>query len=286
MKRSKGKMNPQTINNIMNQLGDDIFFLLLYHQGEPYLNKYFLDFVKQAKEKKIYCTTSTNAHYFDEKTIHETINSGLDSMIISFDGVTQDVYEKYRVNGDLNKVITGLRKFVEIKKERKSKTPLLALQFLVMKHNQQQLESVKKMFKEIGADRLLIKNIEVHNKQEAAQWLPDDEKFRRYYFDGDSLEVKNIDKTSCPRPWLSALINQDGSVVPCCFDKNGKYDMGNVNSNTNFNNIWQGEKFKSFRHKLSTNRKSIPICRNCNQGLGDFIPDIKIWRKNKTGILL
>jgi len=260
-------------------LGDDVFFLLLYHQGEPYLNPHFLEFVKLAKAKNIYCTTSTNGHYFDEETVNATIDSGLDSMIVSLDGVTQESYERYRVNGKLDKVLEGVRRFAEIKKRRKSKTPLIALQFLVMKHNEGELPAIRKLARELGADRLLIKNIEVHSVQEAREWLPADEKFRRYRFDGEKLIVKNSDKKSCPRPWFSTLINWDGGLVPCCFDKNGDFEMGNINAIEHFESVWLNEKFREFRRRLNTDRKSIEMCRNCNQGLGSFIPEFKLGKK-------
>ncbi len=279
MKRPGGRMSLETFSNIIDKMGDDIFFLLLYHQGEPYLNKHFLDFVRRAKEKNIYCTTSTNAHYFDSASVNATIDSGLDSMIISLDGVTQESYERYRVKGKLDKVLDGLRLFVETKKARKSKTPLLALQFLVMKHNEQEIAEVRKLSKQIGVDRLLIKNIEVHNRQEAETWLPDNPKYRRYNFSEETFEVKNSAKQSCPRPWLSTLINWDGSVVPCCFDKNGEYRMGNINDSASFAEIWKNGDFKAFRRQLSADRKSIDMCRNCNMGFGSFIPDFSLKKK-------
>jgi len=185
---------------------------------------------------------------------------------------TQDVYEKYRVKGELDKVLQGVRRFMEIKKERKSKTPIIALQFLVMKHNEHQLGAVRKLAKELKVDRLLIKNIEVDTVEEAREWLPHDERFRRYEFDGHTLKVKNADKQSCIRPWTSIVINWDGEAVPCCFDKNGTYPMGNINPVRSIQEIWTGQAFRDFRHQLATNRQSIPMCRNCNQGLGSFIP--------------
>jgi radical SAM protein with 4Fe4S-binding SPASM domain len=281
MERANGKMSLETFENIINKMGDDLFFLLLYHQGEPYINQHFLDFVKFAKSKNIYCTTSTNAHYFSDEIIHQTIDSGLDSMIVSLDGVTQESYETYRIKGNLDKVITNLKRFMEIKRERKSKTPLIALQFLVMKHNESEIPDVKKLAKEIGVDRLLIKNIEVRSLDEAKQWLPVNDKYRRYDFDGENFEVKMNNKKSCPRPWLSTLINWDGTMVPCCFDKNGKYDMGNINDVNEINKIWLGQKFSAFRNRLNNNRKSIDICRNCNQGFGSFIPELGKKRKEE-----
>ncbi len=281
LRRSQGRMSLETFRKILHILGDDIFFLLLYHQGEPYLNPDFLEMVRLAKQKNIYCTTSTNGHYFDEATIRKTIESGLDSMIVSLDGVTQESYARYRVNGKLQNVLQGTKRFMEIKREMHSKTPLIALQFLVMKHNEHEIPAVRKLAKELGVDRLLIKTIEVHSVQEARQWLPQNKKYRRYHFDGQNLVVKNAEKKSCPRPWLSTLINWDGGLVPCCFDKNGDYQMGNILNTGQFDEIWFGEKFQAFRTRLNTDRKSIDMCRNCNQGLGSFIPHFKIGRSGQ-----
>jgi len=129
-------------------------------------------------------------------------------------------------------------------------------------------------------DRLLIKNIEVRSPEEAKIWLPQNDKYRRYYFDEQHFEVKNNRKTACPRPWLSTLINWDGSLVPCCFDKNGKYEMGNITAAENLDDIWRGEAFTTFRTQLVTNRKSIDMCRNCNEGLGSFVFEFNMF-KNK-----
>lgn len=283
MTRVRGHMSVETFREILNRMGADIFFLLLYHQGEPYLNKHFLELVRMAKTRNIYCTTSSNGHYFDEDTIRATIASGLDSMIVSIDGVTQASYEKYRVKGQLQKVIDGSRRFMEIKKELGKKTPLIAWQFLVMKQNENQIPDIKRLAKEVGVDRLLIKTIEVRSEEEAAEWLPQEDKYRRYKFDGSNLKAKNSEKQSCPRPWLSTLINWDGSMVPCCFDKNGRFDMGNINDAENLNALWRGEKFEKFRTRLAQDRKSIDMCRNCNQGLGSFISPGLFSKKRRDG---
>ncbi|MBN2425068.1 MAG: SPASM domain-containing protein [Calditrichaceae bacterium] len=282
MLRSKGNMSLDTFEQFINLLGDDIFFLIIYHQGEPYLNKNFFKFVEMAKEKNIYCTTSTNGHYFSEENINRTIDSGLDSMIVSIDGIDQESYEKYRVKGDLQKVLAGTRRLIQIKQERKVKHPLVAIQFLVMKHNEHQIPGMKKLARDIGVDRLMIKNIEVRSLEEAKKWLPENDRYRRYDFSKNSYKVKNAEKTSCPRPWLSALINWDGSVVPCCFDKNGFYNMGNINEMHDFRKIWEGEAFIKFRDQLAADRKQIDMCRNCNMGFGDFIPARRLFQKESA----
>ena len=60
--------------------------------------------VQKAKKRKIYTVTSTNAHFLTERKARETVESGLDRILVSVDGTTQEVYEQYRKNGKLEKV--------------------------------------------------------------------------------------------------------------------------------------------------------------------------------------
>jgi radical SAM protein with 4Fe4S-binding SPASM domain len=276
MERKRGKMTLSTFKTIMDKLGDDIFFLLIYHQGEPYINPNLFEFVRMAKTKNIYVTTSTNGHYFTEENIEKTISCGLDSIIVSIDGITQQSYEKYRVGGKLEIVIDGIKNLIAARKHHKSVTPNVALQVLVMKHNELEIPQMRNLARELGVDRFLVKNIEVHSLAEANMWLPSNKTFRRYDYDGEKLVVKGSQKNSCPRPWTSTLINWDGAIVPCCFDKNGHYTMGNITEVNGIDDIWRGDTFNKFRKKLLENRDDIDICRNCNQGFGSFLPQKRI----------
>ena len=59
------------------------------------------------------------------KNAKRTVESGLDRLIISIDGTTQEVYQQYRVGGNLEKVLQGASNIVKWKKELKSKTPFV-----------------------------------------------------------------------------------------------------------------------------------------------------------------
>src|SRR5436190_7909022 len=92
---------------MIDELASNLLYLVFYFQGEPYLNPEFLDMVEYASSKKIYTATSTNAHFLNDENARRTVESGLDRLIISIDGVTQEVYEKYRVGGSVEKVLAG-----------------------------------------------------------------------------------------------------------------------------------------------------------------------------------
>ena len=121
--RPTGKMDISLFNNFLNQSSNTLIYLYFYFQGEPYLHPKFLEMVKMAKEKNVYTVTSTNAHFLTERKAKETVESGLDRILVSVDGSTQEVYESYRKKGSLEKVKLGIKNLVKAKIELKSKTP-------------------------------------------------------------------------------------------------------------------------------------------------------------------
>lgn len=269
MERPYGRMDFDHFKKFVDQVADKIIYITLYHQGEPYLHKQFNDMVAYAKTKGVYVTTSTNAHFFTPELAEKVVRSRLDSMIVSLDGVTQETYAKYRVLGQVDTVLDGIRNLVAAKKRLKSKVPYLFLQFLVMKQNEHEIPQVKKLAKELGVDRLLIKTTQVMTLAEAKEWLPANDKYRRYELTEDAFKVKQ-GQGVCPRVWMTTLIDWDGQVVPCCFDKNGGHAMGNLGNGQVFDDIWKNDAYSDFRHRMLTNRGSIDICSNCNYGIGLF----------------
>src|SRR5437667_8619926 len=103
--RPTGMLKKDFFTETIDQLYRELYYLVFYFQGEPYLNPQFLDMVKYAASKRIYTATSTNAHYLTDDNARKTIESGLNRLIISIDGTTQDVYQQYRVGGQLSKVL-------------------------------------------------------------------------------------------------------------------------------------------------------------------------------------
>lgn len=100
--RPTGMLHSDFFSKTIQEIHKDLLYLIFYFQGEPYLNPEFLQMVRFAHEKGIYTATSTNAHYLTDEKARETVESGLDRLIISIDGTTQEVYQQYRVGGQLN----------------------------------------------------------------------------------------------------------------------------------------------------------------------------------------
>ena len=89
--RPTGMLENNFFSNTIDQIAADLLYLVFYFQGEPYLNPDFLKMVSYASSKGIYTATSTNAHYLNDDNARKTVESGLDRLIISIDGTTQDI---------------------------------------------------------------------------------------------------------------------------------------------------------------------------------------------------
>jgi radical SAM protein with 4Fe4S-binding SPASM domain len=268
--RPTGMLKQDLFTNLIDQLAPTLPYLIFYFQGEPYLNTSFLDMVKYAATKGIYTATSTNGHYLTEQASRKTIESGLDRLIISIDGTTQETYESYRVGGKLEKVIQGTKNIVRLKKELKSQTPHVIFQFLVVKQNQHQIEEVKKLAHELGVDEVALKTAQIYDYENGSEFIPSIDQYSRYRKnDNGTYSIKNKLLDHCWKMWHSCVITWDGKVVPCCFDKDAHYVLGDLTKNT-FKEIWEGDKYNQFRASLLRSRSEIEMCRNCTEGT-------KVW---------
>ncbi len=265
-KRETGMLDMDLFELTIKQIYKKTTYLTFYFQGEPYLNPNFLKMVKLAVNHNLFTTTSTNAHYLSDENSRKTIESGLHQLIISIDGTTQEVYEQYRIGGKLNKVIEGAKNIINQKKSMNSKTPRVIFQFLVVKPNEHQLKDIQLLATDMEVDELRFKTAQIYDYENGNALMPENDSFSRYKKDKDGKWfLKNDYKNECWRMWSSCVITWDGKIVPCCFDKDAKYNMGNLSQKT-FHDIWTSKEYNYFRSNLLKSRKDIDICKNCSEG--------------------
>jgi len=267
LKRTKGDIDMDLFEKVIKQLHKHLISIILYFQGEPFLNKQLFKTIHFAHSKKLYTYCSTNGHFLNDKNARKTIKSGLDELIISLDGTTQEVYESYRQNGSLETVLEGTKNIIKWKKELKLDKPFVKFQFLVLRPNEHQINDAKKLAKQIAVDAISFKTAQIYDYKYGNSLIPENENYSRYKKQSDgNYKIKSKLKNHCWRMWSNPVITIDGSVIPCCFDKDAKYKMGNLNKQS-FKEIWDSEKYRNFRQQILTNRKEIDICTNCTEGL-------------------
>jgi radical SAM protein with 4Fe4S-binding SPASM domain len=243
-----------------------LWYLNLYFQGEPFLNRDIFRMISMAHKKGIFTATSTNGHYLDESNAQKTVLSGLDKLIVSLDGADQDTYERYRRGGNFQKVVDGIRNVKQWKLKLKKRNPLVVVQFIIFRFNQHQIDEIRQIVSEAGADHLQFKTAQIYDYSKKADMIPDNPAFSRYHLRQDgSYGINGTQSEHCWRMWSSSVITWDGRILPCCFDKDASHQLGLLGQQ-NFSEIWKGEEYTKFRQKILRSRKELDICANCTEG--------------------
>lgn len=268
--RPTGKLNLELHERMLQQVHKSVFYINYYFQGEPFLNPKFLSIIRQAKQYNIYTATSTNAHFIDQKKAEEIVASGLDRLIISIDGLTQETYENYRVHGKLEKVIEASKWLIAAKKEAKRKTPFLIFQLLAVAPNEHEIPEIFQLGKSLGIDEVRIKTAQLYDYQNGNPLMPKNEKYARYKQQKDgTYKLKYKTGNHCWRMWSGSVLTWDGKVVPCCFDKDAQHILGSLET-ASFQEIWGNTNYQAMRGTILTKRNEIDICKNCSEGA-------KVW---------
>ena len=264
--RPLGLLNPDDFNKLIDDISSTGFYIQLFFQGEPFINKNLYGMINYAREKNMYVSISTNGHFINEENVDTVLKNTPDKIIYSIDGLDEESYQNYRVGGTFEQADAGLRSLLKRKRKINQKHPFTELQFIVMKQNEHQLDEVMNYGKEVGVDKVVFKTMQISSYENALKFLPSNKKYRRYIIDNGSFGIKGKMKNHCFAVWRTSVITWDGKVVPCCFDKDAEYELGLTNGKS-FKDVWHSDEYNNYRSRILGDRKSISMCTNCTEGL-------------------
>jgi len=268
--RPAGKMAFGDFQRVIDELGPYLFKVRLHSWGEPFLHERLCDMLKTVTEANIGSEVSTNLCAFREEQAEAVVASGLELLIVSLDGATGPVYSQYRIGGDFQRVIRNVRALVREKKRQKARTPLIEIQFLLTKYNLHEAPAIRKLARELGADRCRTfpVAVNVRDKAQRDEWLPEDPRHSRYH--PRTLEDKFFSvQRACPWLWRSAVINWDGTVSPCCVYEGPKTEMGSHVFAQGFRAVWNGPAYQAARavfrggERRKRGAEGFNICEHC-----------------------
>ncbi len=250
-------------DNVLSELSSTLHTVMLFFQGEPLLSGDLCEMIVRAKRHKLYVVVSTNAQILTSELAKKIVQSGLDKIIVSVDGLSQESYEQYRIGGSLQKVLDGIAYLQMWKKRLGLKTLCIELQCLRLKSNEHEWALFKERYKSLGADKLVFKTAQFYGFEHGNSLMPTNSKYARYKQGNNGLwQLKTKLHDRCFRLWAGAVIDVQGNVRPCCFDKNADHIFGNITQES-FINVWRSARANSFRKAVLRSRKSIEICQNC-----------------------
>jgi len=273
--REGTKLPFHEFRRIIDSLGKYVFCLTLYNWGEPLLHEQLPEIIKYAKKYLMFTEVSTNLSIpLTKEWLEKLVLSGLDLIICSIDGASQETYEKYRVGGDFKLTIKNLEFLSKIKAEMKMKTPHILWRFFVFKHNQHEIKHAQKMADELGVEIKFVRPY-ISDFANPEEWVSTLEPYSQNIISRSDQTTEKEDEilfktnpnfgkkpTNCSWLWSTIVINSSTSVSPCCAINFEKDDFGKLSYP--IDDYMNNEKFQTARKYFN---EKIPdknvICTRC-----------------------
>lgn len=182
----------------------------------------------------------TNGTLLNEDLINLILDLQIERFQISVDASTPETYKKIR-GGDYNRLENNINKFIELKKKRNSKLPILRLSFVKQEDNIHEMNDFLNIWKN-KADIIDFQDYIDHKNIDNLQ----------------NIEVRNF---VCPHPFHSIGILHNGDLVPCCTFFAKHLVLGNIKDMT-IEEAWNSDKIKDLRNSF-LNGKINKVCKNC-----------------------
>ncbi len=273
--KATGHMDPALAARVLDEMGDTFLMVVLWGWGEPFVSPHVYDIVRLAKAKRLHVVSSTNGHIFAAKDhARRLVESGLDSLIVSIGGATEESYAQLR-GKKMEEALDGVRRIVEEKRRQGSVTPFLSLSMIVSEYNEVEIPALRAQAEALGVDALTLKTMNtctVRPESQDDHPIPSTADLQRFLYAGS--ERKRVRRNPCKALWQKTNLRWDGQVTPCTYDFDSVRAMGRVQSHP-FKRIWRDAAYAAMRKQFRKDAKAISICENCTYAFegGDY-PDV------------
>ena len=252
--RPKGFMDWELYTSIIDEIAPFAEAVVLHSWGEPLLHKRIIDMIEYAKERNLSVETSTNATRLTEDVARRLIESGLDRIYLSMDGLTKETYERVRVKGNFEEVLGNIERFLELKHELGS--PIEAdIQIVRLSETDAEVEAFVERWQSSHADLINIKELDT--------WGGQIDEMSDLSVDESTVGV-NEDRKPCPNLWYHCHIHWDGVLVSCSRDYDAVTPLGNVR-NGGVLKTWHGARMRAMRNWHATGDFCAHQCVSCTE---------------------
>lgn len=271
-------------NTIIDSISETVCDLSLFNYGEPLLHPRLAEIIRYARKKRISSVKiHSNGLMLSPKVSKILVDEQLTKIRISVDGATKETYSKYRVGGNFDVLIKNIKGLISEKKRQNSRLPEIETQFIIMNHNEHEVEAFNKLMKNLGVDKIRYKTFNAYmsgydDKDKNMRFIPKNKAFRRYSDDDARLTKKEYLLDICGWPWERIVINADGKIVPCCYDYNGEHCLGKLTEKSK-GDWWNTKLRQNFQELSENNPDLIKICKHCPKGVPDLsIDQLKVLK--------
>jgi MoaA/NifB/PqqE/SkfB family radical SAM enzyme len=270
--------------------------------GEPMMHPRFADMVAYASRRGVRVTTNSNLTLLNPDRAERCVTSCLDTVHVSIDGATAEVYERIRVRARLDRVLRNVDLLREARRRLGSERPHLRMVVVVMRQNLHELPDLVRLARRCAMESVFVQHL-CHDFGESSlpvHYWPmrdfvqsetllevDPGRVEQYFAEarevarelGVDLRLPRTRKRfhppgtagpdRCDWPWHGAYISYQGLAMPCCMIATpDRMNFGSM-AEQGVDAVWSGEGYEAFRRQLASDEPP-EICRSCSVYSGTF----------------
>lgn len=197
----------EVMERFVDEMASSLISINLFNWGEPFLHPQIAAIVSMCHRRNLSVTVSSNLSVRFTDRILAACESGMDYLIVSLSGATQETYGEYHRGGHLDRVIANTRAIIDWRRKKGSRRPYIEWKYLIFKYNVDEVSACEDLARKLGVDIFRVKT------------------------GGGPVEVcvgddQDPAAPTCPELWRMAVLSADGGVPGCCYLYWKKDDFG------------------------------------------------------------
>jgi MoaA/NifB/PqqE/SkfB family radical SAM enzyme len=240
----RGFMKLELFKKIIDEIHPHTSTAVLALSGESMLHPDLFEMIHYAEGNQVKVLLNTNATLLNREKAVLLLESGISYISFAFDGTTKSQYEKVRKGADFEETLENILVFLRLKKEKNLKKPYTVLSILNLNIEDPQDSEKKEFFNKFDT---LIDDIHIREVNSWGNVFKETQDFTFEKFSGKG--------TPCGRLWNTISIAWNGDVVPCTYNMNHDYLLGNI-QDMPMEKIWNSSKLIQLRQDTQNIRCS------------------------------
>lgn len=270
-KRPKGMMSEEVFEKLIAEITPYQTPVRFIRWGEPLMHKSLISFIQRAKSIGSLTHINTNGSLLDERMMESLLDSGLDSIKFSFQGVDRKSYHEMRNIDFFDGLLTTIGKFHAMRGERA--TPYIHISTSITYESADLVHQFKTKTQPI-ADLVSVGRtiLEYMDPAHSPRLSPEEQQRLEELKKLESVVKKHLE---CPEVFDKLSLNWDGTVSACCNDYDNKMLIGDLKRES-LQHIWDSAKMMRYRGLLVQMRHNdLPLCRSCYDNYGLQTPGLQ-----------
>lgn len=270
-KRSKGMLSEEVFEKLLAEITPHKTALRFIRWGEPMLHKSLISFIERSHNAGVMVHINTNGSLMDEAMMTKLLESGLDSIKFSFQGVDRKSYHEMRNIDFFEQLLLTIEKFHGMRGERK--IPFIHISTSITYETKEQVHQFQERTKGIADLVTVGRTILDYMDPSQSTRLSDVERYRLQTLKEQESVVKK--HMECPEVFDKLSLNWDGTVSACCNDYDNKMIIGDFRKDS-LQTIWNSMQMNRYRGILSKmEHHKLFLCKSCYDNYGIQTPGLQ-----------